>query len=849
MRAFKQVLGFALSTAVLLVSCGGDNTVLRSNPEMLDLGRIALTATTQGTVTLTNVSDQNATLGDINATTLGLTEPLTLLPASTCTTGQVLAPQATCTLAIQFAPETEGSFDQTLSVSFLSEKLEGGRGTFQFVVMAEGYLDCGFTPDHPLCPEDADLTFNPSRELSFGSVDLTFDSTATLTVINSDADETVTLGTISAATLGVGVQYELLPSTTCRTGQVLAPQTGSCTIALRFAPVVPGEDVFTLRIPFTEPSGTPLEQGTVTVRGFGNLNCGRTPDHPLCPEDADVTLSGGPELNFGSVDLFSVGSQVITVTNTDIDESVTLGTISNEGLALNEQFTLLPGTTCVSGQVLAANGGNCALIVQYRPSLNAYQRETLVLNFTEPSGTPLETVELRMVGFGRLNCAVDSGLADSRARGVSDAEVRNATEAARGTADGRALTYEDGRRRTYADAYNTAYNSSYESAYSSAYLVAYDAAYRAEYDVVYRSTYSDRYYQLVNDTTVCSRGTTDGRSAGRLDGTNDGSYEGYNDGYAAGYPLGQDAGYQDGVDDSYADCSASGGTPVYNPSEPFPGFNAPGSGAEEIPDPTDPAFVNGCYTQGYNATYNPNSYQIAYDSAVAGNVNYQNGLRDGRTQGTNDGNRDGSTAGATAGRTDGAAEGRALGRSDAIAQALADAEGDAEPVRQAIYVGCYEDAYADGYSAQYSYWYDIEYDGGYYAGYDDGYADTYRTGFSDVSCCYTFTDEWGNPYEECYRQSFAQETLAAGQLTRGRGSRYGQGKAWWAATGREGVMGDRFVHSQLPSWLQEKIGPARSAALAQRAATSRGMNIREALREEKRLAPPALSSPSPASRR
>ncbi len=832
--------------ALLSAGCDGSDPALTFDSPALDFGRIALTGTAQRTLVLKNLTEKSATLRDLSPEALGVAAPFELLAESTCTTGMVLqAGSGMCTLVFRFSPTAVGVFGFPLNLRYRFAEADADRSTAA-QISGEGFLDCAFTPDHPLCPEDADLSFTPARELNFGRVDVTFDATQIVTITNTDADESVTLGTINPSTLGISAPFTLLPGTTCTSGMILASQTGSCVIAIRVNPVAPGEMAFTLSVPFTEEHNTLLETARLPVRAVGNLNCVRTPDHPLCPEDADVHFSGEPEVDFGSVDIFTSSSRVITVTNTDVDETVTLGEISDAALHIGTEYQVIAGTTCETGMVLAANGGNCALVIEYFPTSNAFQREILDLSFVEQNNTLIEVANVRFVGYGMLNCALDSGLAASRASGVTEAQTRNAAEAARGRTDGAALTYEDGRRRTYTDAYNAAYGTAYDFAYGTSYTRAYDTGYRREYDRSYRSTYTDRFTQLVSDTSVCSRGATSGRADGETAGFTDGSYDGYADGYAIGYPFGGDDGYSEGVDSAYADCTAAGGTPSYDATEPFPGFSGPAASSSsrggERPgiSPMDAVFVTGCYNQGYNTTLDANAYWNAFNAAVAANSEYQRGLREGTSQGTANGTRDGTALGNTNGTLAGDGDGALRGRSDGVAEALVDAELAAEPVREGIYNDCYASSYASGYSGQYTYWYDAEYDSGYTDGYNDGHDDTFGTGYNDVECCrYDWSDFDGDYIWTCTRGSFAQErSLAPGQLTRGRGSRYGTGKSWWVASG-EGTMGDRFVRSRAPLWYAREAGVAAAAKLELGRAITRGMEIRSALRQEKRLSPPA----------
>lgn len=78
---------------------------------------VSLGTSVSHTLTLTNVSSANQTLGSISDAGVGLAVPFALSGGS-CATGLTLAPNATCTLAVTYAPTTAGFVRDSVDVPY-----------------------------------------------------------------------------------------------------------------------------------------------------------------------------------------------------------------------------------------------------------------------------------------------------------------------------------------------------------------------------------------------------------------------------------------------------------------------------------------------------------------------------------------------------------------------------------------------------------------------------------------------------------------------------------------------------------------------------------------------------------
>lgn len=205
------------------------------------------------------------------------------------------------------------------------------------------------------------LTISGSGTLSSTTVAGTA-TTTTLTVTNSGS-AAATLGTVSSGGLGLANPFSLTGGT-CSTGQVLAV-SGTCTLIISFDPSSVADFSDAVVLSYNDSSASQTASKNLTASCVGPF----------------LTLSPSGVVNFGSVTVGSSATQDITVTNSSSGAAV-LGTVTTAGLGLAGYFSLSgAGTTCSSGQSLAASQ-SCVLRISYAPSAQGTDTDSVDLSYT-----------------------------------------------------------------------------------------------------------------------------------------------------------------------------------------------------------------------------------------------------------------------------------------------------------------------------------------------------------------------------------------------------------------------------------------------------------------------------------
>lgn len=258
-----------------------------------------------------------ATLGGANAAQFGL-------GTDQCT-GQTLAAGQSCTVNVHFAPAagTTGTQQASLSVS----STPGGTATATLTGTAAQAAALSAT--------------QPS---SFGDTPAGAKSAdQTVTITNGGG---VSSGPLKVALGGAAPGQFGLASDTC-TGATLAPQTGSCTVAVHFAPT---------------PGALGLEQGTLSVSGnpggTANANLIGNAVSPLSVSPGTATLAGGAYLVPGAPTTFVVTSASLVGVG---PLTVSLG---GTGAA---QFAIDAPTTTCNGATLTPASPTCNIGVRTSP--------------------------------------------------------------------------------------------------------------------------------------------------------------------------------------------------------------------------------------------------------------------------------------------------------------------------------------------------------------------------------------------------------------------------------------------------------------------------------------------------
>jgi len=155
---------FGLIALVSIAACGDDyvpDLHITPSDMLKDFGDQKAESVTTRTFDVENAGKGSLTLGEVSATALGISEPFALDAATTCTSGQELAKLGACQLVVRFEPKDNLTANQVLTMSFSKSGKKIEKTTT--ALKGAAHVDCTYTPDHPVCPEDMDLTFGSKR--------------------------------------------------------------------------------------------------------------------------------------------------------------------------------------------------------------------------------------------------------------------------------------------------------------------------------------------------------------------------------------------------------------------------------------------------------------------------------------------------------------------------------------------------------------------------------------------------------------------------------------------------------------------------------------------------------------
>jgi flagellar biosynthesis/type III secretory pathway protein FliH len=368
-----------------------------SDAEPFGYGTLAIGTSIDHTFTVTNSGNANATLATVTDAALGLAAPYALI-GGTCATHQVLAPAAQCTLVVRFAPGAVGVASGALRVEYAGAR-EGNRVSTRSIT-GTGSLDC-LNHHQPQCPPPApQIAISGDGALSFGNVAIGSRAERTLTVVNS-GNANGTLGTVSAAAIGLSAPYSLIGGT-CATGEVLTALGGSCTLIVRLTPTATGAFGATIDIAYSSAPGQQPLHATRAVTGAGVVDCYNYPQpEPVCPAPAPlVSISGASTHDFGSIAIGTYQEHAFTVTNSG-NAPANLSGLTSAGLGLLDPYAL-EGGSCRTGAALAARGGSCTLVVRFTPVAQVASTQTMTLRYS--GGATAYTATRGLTGRGVVDC-------------------------------------------------------------------------------------------------------------------------------------------------------------------------------------------------------------------------------------------------------------------------------------------------------------------------------------------------------------------------------------------------------------------------------------------------------------
>ncbi|HEY3816020.1 MAG TPA: choice-of-anchor D domain-containing protein [Polyangiaceae bacterium] len=315
--------GGATSATLTATAMGPAN--LTVSPTSQPMGTVAQNASS-GDLPFVVTNSGGQTSGTLTATLGGTGSAAFGLGTDGCT-GQTLAAGTSCTVNVHFTPSTVtplGSTVATLSVA----ATPGGTATANLTGTTAAPASLLVAPVNEPYPNTPQGTVSP---------DVTF------TVYNKGG---VATGALKAVLGGANVGQFAIGTDGC-TGQLLAPQTGTCTITAHFAPTVGtlGVQQQTLSV-----SGTPGGTGTANLTGTATTPLTITPPGP--------TLASGAYESPGA-------TTTLTVT------SVSLAPVGPLAIAVPAQFALDATKTTCSGAKLTAAAPTCTVGVYLSPTAAA----------------------------------------------------------------------------------------------------------------------------------------------------------------------------------------------------------------------------------------------------------------------------------------------------------------------------------------------------------------------------------------------------------------------------------------------------------------------------------------------
>lgn len=316
-------------TLTLSTSAGAKTATLSGNG-VVSTATLSVTSLTWGakgvgmpsaraTATITNTGEYPLTLSSISLTAGATDWTLT----DDC--GATLEPGDLCTLTMIFKPTAVGTRTGTVTVVN-----DGSTGNVTIALAGTGRTPYTTMPD-----------------LAFGTVTAGSTKTLNATLTNSGAGDVTVTAPVATNVTGTGFSFT---STTC--GGTLAPGA-SCTVAVKYAPIVAGAATGALKVYTSEG----YQEGVLTGTGAG-ISLALTPS----------TLS-----SFGSVQTGSYKtSATLTLKNSGA------GTASALAITVPTGYSLV-SNTC--GSTLAA-GASCTFAVRFSPTASQAYNGTLSVTST-----------------------------------------------------------------------------------------------------------------------------------------------------------------------------------------------------------------------------------------------------------------------------------------------------------------------------------------------------------------------------------------------------------------------------------------------------------------------------------
>ena len=324
-------------------------------PESVDFGDQAIGQRSGSrSVQVTNSTNDAIVISSVGFTGADARD-FVLAGARTCVAGASVPKDDSCSVGVSFAPTTQGDRTATLAIALndgsnLSVALSG-TGTGQATAVAS------------------------TSQLSFGSVTVGGAAATQQATIANTGNAPLPVQEVSVGGANAG-DFTLAKGTTCVAGTPV-PASGSCVVAVSFAPAATGDRSATLSVASGGDNATTLQ---IALSGTG---VGQT--------QGDLTPS---QANFGSADVGATSPPTTFTLKSSGTADLPITTIAMQG-ASPRSFEVTSAGSCKSGGSVAS-GSSCTVQVVFVPIAAGAATATLSVvaggeEFTAPlSGTGVE---------------------------------------------------------------------------------------------------------------------------------------------------------------------------------------------------------------------------------------------------------------------------------------------------------------------------------------------------------------------------------------------------------------------------------------------------------------------------
>jgi hypothetical protein len=349
------VLVLAAILVAVLATRGGGSSSPSVQPESVDFGDQAIGQRSGSrSVQVTNSTNDAIVISSVGFTGADARD-FVLAGARTCVAGASVAKDDSCTVGVSFAPTEQGNRTATLAIAVnegtsLNVALSG-TGTGQAAAVAS------------------------TSQLSFGSVTVGGAPATQQATITNTGNAPLPVQKVSVGGANAG-DFTLAKGTTCVAGTPV-PASGSCEVAVSFAPAATGDRSATLSVASGGDNATTL-QIALSGTGVGQAQ------GALTPSQAD----------FGSADVGATSPPTTFTLNSSGTAGLPITTIAMQG-ASPRSFEVTSAGSCTSGGSVAS-GSSCTVQVVFAPIAAGAMTATLSVvaggeEFSAPlSGTGVE---------------------------------------------------------------------------------------------------------------------------------------------------------------------------------------------------------------------------------------------------------------------------------------------------------------------------------------------------------------------------------------------------------------------------------------------------------------------------